>query len=452
MCMSTTSSNPFTVTDSDGDAISFIVNSSNTLLLPNAAIAVSNISGSNYQATYTPIVGQTGSSTITITANDGFGGSTIYTFILNVTAAPAVSVSASATAVCQGQSVTLSGVGASTYSWTGGITNGVAFVPSSTTTYTVTGTISGCGTNTSTQTITVNPIPSVTANASSATICPGGSVTLTGGGATSYSWTSGVTNGISFVPLSTSTYTVTGTSLGCTNTASVTVTISARISVSASASATNICSGESVVLTGGGATSYSWTGGVTDGIAFIPSGTTTYTVTGTSGSCTNTATQVITVNASVNVGVTQVANVLTASSTTATYQWIDCNNSFALIPSETNQSFTPAIDGSYAVIVNEAGCVDTSACYLIMTTAITILDKINLEVYPNPTNGIIYFNLENSSSAKIEIYNSLGQLIISKEVTSNQNHVDFSNQENGIYMVKIIVGDKIKMKSVALTN
>ncbi|GBL35771.1 hypothetical protein EMGBS15_13660, partial [Filimonas sp.] len=35
------------------------------------------------------------------------------------------------------------------------------------------------------------------------------------------------------------------------------------------------------ILSGGGATSYSWSGGITNGLPFIPGATATYTVTGT---------------------------------------------------------------------------------------------------------------------------------------------------------------------------
>jgi hypothetical protein len=66
----------------------------------------------------------------------------------------------------------------------------------------------------------------VTANASATTVCAGTLVTLTGGGAKSYKWTGGVTNGEPFAAPSTSTtYTVTGTNDGCSNKASVSITV-----------------------------------------------------------------------------------------------------------------------------------------------------------------------------------------------------------------------------------
>jgi hypothetical protein len=79
-------------------------------------------------------------------------------------------------------------------------------------------------------TLTVNAIPTVTASATSTSVCTGQSVTLTGGGASSYSWNNGVTNGVAFTPSNTATYTVTGTTAGCAATADVTVSFNALTS------------------------------------------------------------------------------------------------------------------------------------------------------------------------------------------------------------------------------
>ncbi len=76
---------------------------------------------------------------------------------------PVVNVAALAsdTSLCLGQSVTLSGSGALNYSWTGGITDQVAFTPVATHTYTVTGIdANGCK-NTSAISVVVNPLPTI---------------------------------------------------------------------------------------------------------------------------------------------------------------------------------------------------------------------------------------------------------------------------------------------------
>ena len=81
-------------------------------------------------------------------------------------------------------------------------------------------------------TVTVNPLPPVSITPTSATICIGGSATLTASGAATYGWspptgldtTTGPT--VHASPTNTTSYTVTGTDTnGCQNTASVTVTV-----------------------------------------------------------------------------------------------------------------------------------------------------------------------------------------------------------------------------------
>ena len=66
----------------------------------------------------------------------------------------------------------------------------------------------------------------ITANASNTSLCLGSSVSLTGTGATSYTWTGGVVNGTGFTPTTTVNYSVTGSGGGgCSNTATILVTI-----------------------------------------------------------------------------------------------------------------------------------------------------------------------------------------------------------------------------------
>ncbi len=78
--------------------------------------------------------------------------------------------------------------------------------------------------------------------------------------------------------------------------------------------------------------------------------------------------------------VTQNGAQLTVDQTGATYQWLDCDNNFAIINGETNQSYTPAVTGNYAVEVNMNGCVDTSACFLVDYTGIEELIQSEKEL------------------------------------------------------------------------
>ena len=166
-----------------------------------------------------------GTQTITYTYTNANGCVNSATTNIIVNNAPAVNAGVDQ-AVCAGAQVTLSGSGASNYSWNNGVTNNVAFTPGSTQTYTVTGTDGNGCQNTDQVTVTVNPLPTITAGADQQ-ICVGTPVTLSGNGGVSYTWTNGVTNGTPFTPgLGSATYTVTGTDAnGCTGTDQVTITV-----------------------------------------------------------------------------------------------------------------------------------------------------------------------------------------------------------------------------------
>jgi len=382
----------------------------------------------------------TATSTYTVTGTDG--NSCQNTAQVTVTVASAITVTANATStsVCAGNPVTLTGSGATSYTWDNGVTNGVAFTPTATTTYNVTGTSGSC-TGTDQITITVNPLPTVTASTSAASVCAGNQVTLTGGGASSYTWNNGATDGVAFTPTATTTYSVTGTDANnCQNTAQVTVTVNPLPTVTANASASSICNGDQVTLTGGGATSYTWDNGVTNGVAFNPTATTTYTVTGTdANNCQNTATTTVTVT-TVDATTTTTGTTITANNSNATYQWVDCDNSNQPISGATSQSFTPTVTGNYAVVVTENGCSETSACENIIITGINEMNaNNNISVYPNPVNDIFTISSSDDlSGTVVKIIAITGQTLVEKTINSgNTATFDMRVYATGLYFVEI---------------
>ena len=175
---------------------------------------------------------------------------------------PTANASASFSSICNGSSVALSttNVAGQTYQWSAGgtiLSNSSSFFhsPTTTTSYQLTVTQYGCSA-TDNVTVTVNDAPNVgVSGGSSQAACQGGSLTLSGTGASSYSWNNGVTNGQSFsAPGSTTTYTVTGTDAnGCSNTAQVTVNITSLLNwanLQFPASETYSCNGGQIAIYG----------------------------------------------------------------------------------------------------------------------------------------------------------------------------------------------------------
>ena len=337
-------------------------------------------------------------TTYTVTGTNAQGCSNTAMTTVTVIPSPVVTANSTAASVCAGGSVTLTGSGASTYTWDNNVINAVSFVPTATTTYMVTGTFTNGCTNTATITITVNPLPFVTANSSAASVCSGGSVTLTGGGASTYNWNNNVIDAISFVPTATTTYMVTGTDAnGCVNTATTTVIVNPLPVVTATSSAASVCTGGSVILTGGGASTYTWNNNVMNAFPFIPTATNTYMVTGTDvNGCVNTATVTVTVNGLLVVAlgpnIIQCGGsaILNAGNPGSFYLW---NNA------STTQTISVSASGTYIVVVTDAnGCTGSDTALVTINNApavtasassvIVCVDDAVVTLTGTPTGGV----------------------------------------------------------------
>ena len=170
-------------------------------------------------------------------------------------------------------------------------------------------------------------------------------------------------------------------------------------------------------------------------------------VNGAANGCDSVITLNLTIN-SVDSSVTQTVNVLTANETGATYKWLDCNNGNAIIPSQTNQTFTATSNGSYAVQVTKNGCIDTSSCYTVTGVGVYEIQSSSISIYPNPTSGKVIISLEKGTSTSITLRNSLGQQLVSKRFNKNQIEVDLSAYPNGIYFLQLEINGELITKKV----
>lgn len=270
--------------------------------------------------------------------------------------------------ICNGQTANLTAGGATTYSWSSGqTTSSIAVTPSITTTYTVYGTSSSC-TNSLTTSVMVNPNPTVSVN--SATICSGQSINLAATGATTYSWSTGASSSnINVNPTATTSYTVTGYNGSCTNVKVSTVNVNPTPTVTVNSA--TICAGQSANLLASGATTYSWSTGATSaGISVTPSVSSSYSVTGTSGSCSNMKVANITVNPNPTVAVTS-ATICSGNSTNlvatgaSTYSWSTGGTGSSI-------SVSPTSNTAYTVTGYNGSCSDSKVTNVTVNTTPTV--------------------------------------------------------------------------------
>jgi len=159
--------------------------------------------------------------------------------------------------------------------------------------------------------------------------------------------------------------------------------------------------------------------------------------------CDSIVTLNLTINSLTDLSTTLVGTTITANNALATYQWLDCNNAFAIIPGQTNPTFSPLTNGSYAVQLNQSGCIDTSACVVINSVGINEhAFAESFTVYPNPSNGKIFIQFNGiQTEVNLTLYSILGELIQQISV-SNSALIPFEmNIKSGIYLLKVSNSD-----------
>jgi hypothetical protein len=303
-----------------------------------------------------------------------------------------------------------------------------------TSTYTVTGTTTGCS-GTASQTITVSPTPTVTVSPVASTICSGNTTTITASGATTYTWSpstglsasTGAT--VTFSGTTTSTYTVTGTSAGCSATASQTITVNTTPTVTLTPVAATICSGNNTNMTASGATTYTWSPSVglsaSTGatVTFSGTATSTYTVTGTSTGCSATASQIITVNPvpvlTVTPSSTSICNgsVVTASGA-STYSWAPATG----LSAATGASVTVVASSATIYTItgtNTFGCIATATKSVAITAPPVIAAVSPMVGYPSSSVTISGSNFDTVANNNIVYFGATRASVVSSGSSTN---------------------------------
>jgi len=149
---------------------------------------------------------------------------------------------------------------------------------------------------------------------------------------------------------------------------------------------------------------------------------------------------IVMVTDTLNTQVSLNTNTLEAQALGANYQWLNCDSSQAPVANETGQSFTPTITGNYAVAITDinSGCVDTSACTLVMVVGLNDVGLLNnVSLYPNPTNGKVTIDMGQTLSGLVTITNTLGQ-IVAKASFAQTAHLNLDlDLGAGVYFVTL---------------
>ncbi len=142
---------------------------------------------------------------------------------------------------------------------------------------------------------------------------------------------------------------------------------------------------------------------------------------------------------------------LTANALDVSYQWLDCNADWAEIVGATEQVFAPLENGSYAVIINDGLCQDTSACYDIVALSLDELEDFGVNLFPNPNAGEFVLGFDDViANLNVQIHDVAGRLIYVNEYQNTSNINLDLEVATGVYYI-VLTGvqlEKIVLKLI----
>lgn len=163
----------------------------------------------------------------------------------------------------------------------------------------------------------------------------------------------------------------------------------------------------------------------------------------------------VTVNeVNTTIGLTNGGNSLTASQTSAQYQWINCPD-FSWIPGENNITFSPSTPGSYACIITQNNCSDTSDCLSVFPTTITpIALSPTILVHPSPTQDNVFILTNTSEPIELMVTDVTGREVIHKILTQRKTLLSLRRLlgEEGLYLFTFRTANNLETRKVLFTR
>jgi hypothetical protein len=142
---------------------------------------------------------------------------------------------------------------------------------------------------------------------------------------------------------------------------------------------------------------------------------------------------------------------LFASENGVTYQWFDCFTGFE-IPGATNRVFHPTMSGQYAVeLVSPEGCHVTSGCINVTITAVEGASPSDCVVFPNPSDGRLYMQLEGDPPGiEVILYDAMGNLLSAQPLVNGC--LDLRAYDAGVYWLTLMIEGRRAIRKFSLVK
>jgi hypothetical protein len=122
-----------------------------------------------------------------------------------------------------------------------------------------------------------------------------------------------------------------------------------------------------------------------------------------------------------------------------TFQWVDCNNNYAPVSGAVSSTFVPTQNGTYALILNNGNCTDTSSCYQYNEVGVEEHTKQSLHFYPNPASNQLTIVTHGPLPNRLQIVDLTGRLVRSIQV--EYATVNLPAITGGVYLLQWVFED-----------
>ncbi|CAN5410559.1 hypothetical protein BH09BAC1_BH09BAC1_17510 [soil metagenome] len=145
-------------------------------------------------------------------------------------------------------------------------------------------------------------------------------------------------------------------------------------------------------------------------------------------------------------------NILSVPATYSSYQWYQDGS---IIVGATGSSIAVLTNGTYTVVVSNASNCKVESADLVLTGVGIgeVKPTWSLDYYPNPTDGILHLTITGAPQSNWTLYNSLGQLLQRGDAKGNITQaIDLSLYADGVYYLKVQIGDEIATRKLLLAK
>ena len=111
------------------------------------------------------------------------------------------------------------------------------------------------------------------------------------------------------------------------------------------------------------------------------------------------------------------------------------------------EEFPSDVEEEYCIrVVYQDYSMACEQCVTVQPVNVEEQSANDINIYPNPTNGLVNVKVEDMT--RISVVNTMGQVVYDKDVDNENETIDMTQYESGVYMLKITTENGIAVKKI----